>query len=127
MFCSILANKIINKINKTVVKLKYKSTKKIPPPPQRKVKGKVYISFVHNTAHLGQKLPSCPPNRNDDCLPCFLYKSFFYDTVLYTYCVFTIVNSLVSLVDKDEPTDISSLFTPRFLPLLCPIFLLHAL
>ena len=22
---------------------------------------------------------SCPPNRNDDCLPWFLYKSFFYD------------------------------------------------
>ena len=68
--------------------LKYKSTHKASPPTSpTKVKGKVQrlcgvYAILHNV-HIQNKnshcgIRSCPPNRNDDCLPCFLYQSFFY-------------------------------------------------
>ena len=49
MFCIILANEIINKIIKTVLKLEIQ----------------IYTESIS-------------PKQNDDCLPCFLYQSFFY-------------------------------------------------
>ena len=59
--------------------MKYKSTHKASP---HKSKTEKYNGSVHNTAHSEQNsqcgIWSCPPKRNDDCLPCFLYQFFFY-------------------------------------------------
>ena len=83
MFCGTLANKIINKIIKSVFKLEIQIfIQNHPSPPPNKSKGKsttaVYTISHIQTKNSQRSIQSCPPNRNDDCLPCFLYKSFFY-------------------------------------------------
>ena len=85
MFCGTLANKIINKIIKSVFKPEIQIfIKNQPPPHPNKSKGKS-TSAVYTIPHIQTKnsqcgIRSCPPNKKDDCLPCFLYKSFFYVT-----------------------------------------------
>ena len=52
---------------------------------------------------------SCPPNRNDGCLPCFLYKSFFYETKIHTQLNFFLSIFLLSIVNTVKYTKVSSM------------------
>ena len=74
--------------------LKYKSTHKASPPSPHKSKGKSTMA-VYTILHIQNKNPHCgirswPPNRNDDCLPSFLYQSFFYGRTPLTYGLTTL-------------------------------------